>query len=128
MNVLDVGGTLVNVNDHDVDRTPVNVYGPGVDRDQTGWIRYYSDSSHPQIPLLGYLGPFSGAYPLPLTPNLLPVYATVQAPRLSRPIACAPKHLILSSLFGMTPLQGQTILLHVHAFYLHAFFAFALAT
>ena len=55
-------------------------------------------------------------------------YSTAQAPHLSRLIFCVAKHSILSGLFGITPLQGQTVLPRVHAPYLHAFFAFALTT
>ena len=77
---------------------------------------------------MGYLGPLFGVYPLPPVPNLLPVYAIVQAPHLFHPIACAPKHPMLPGSSSMTPFRGRTILPRVHTPCLHAFFAFALAT
>ena len=43
MNVLDVGGILVNENGPGAYETPVNVNGPGVDGNQTVWTPDHCD-------------------------------------------------------------------------------------
>ena len=98
MNGPDVDGTPVDVNGPVVDGIFVNVNNPDVNRNRTDLTPPHSDFPHYQISPLGYLDPFSGAYPLLPTPNL------------TRQIACDLKHLILSDGFSMTPLQGRTAL------------------
>ena len=104
VNDLDIDGTPVNVNYPGIDETPVNVNNPVVDGNQIDWTPPYNNFPHYQISLLDCLGPFFSAYPLLPTPNLSPVCVTAQVPYLSRQIARALKHPILSDGFDTTPL------------------------
>ena len=127
----------MNVNGPGVDATLENGRGsyvgvilekgndPGVDGNQTGWIPPHLDFPcyHPHF--LGYLGPFSSASLLPLTPNPSPIYVTAPTPSLSRQIARALRHLTLFGGFGLTPPQGQTLPLFARAPYPHVFSIFS---
>ena len=117
----------MNVNDPGVDGTSMNVNDPDVNRNQTNWTSLYNDFPHYQISLLSCLGPFFDALPLLPNPNLSLVCVTAQVPQLSRQIARALKHPILSDGFGTTPLQGRTALPLIHNPYLHASCASILA-
>ena len=81
--------TLGNGNAPCVDVILVNGNDLGVDGNQTDWILPHIDFPHYQPSFLGHLGPFSGAYLSPLTPNLSPVYVATPALHLSRQIARA---------------------------------------
>ena len=99
-----VDATLENGNYSYVDVILKNENDLGVDENQTSWIPPYINFLHNHPSFLGHLGPFSSAYLLPQTPNLPLVCATAPAPNLSHRIACAPRRLILFSVFDMTPL------------------------
>ena len=105
----------------------MNANGPDVDENWTDWTLPHIDFPHYQLSFLGHLGPYSGAYLLPPTPNLSPVCVTTPAPHLSHQITRASKHLILFGEFGATSPQGRIVLPFVRDPYLHASCAFVLA-
>ena len=102
----------------------VNGNDPSVDMSWIGWITPHTDFPHYYPLFLGYLGPFFGAHLLPPIPSLSLVYATAPPYDLFPRIVHALRHLILFSVFDVTPLRGQTVPPFAHVPYLHVFYVF----